>query len=450
LDKETRLEIAQLLAPIEGENPVGIYLKDDRARFRQARNAFNAAQSAYRRLLETPESAQDETLIKENETNWNALEETCYEILTTQSKDVEILCWWIASQAFSASPLQSLAQSLDALLQLFNTYWPNIHPYTPDDKLKGDSDDAKTADRVAIQLRPLIQLMGESEASGLLYMPLQLIPLVSDITNAEYATARKNNALADLKQKAQKSFSSEKAEIEANIKSMGAALDTLGELEKFIGQQCQTYKTPAISCRFLKNAFNSGLEAIRYLVGEQFSRWPLDPETGAQQTTKETAKASGTETTTDNPTASAAPAQSGKLTFSGAIPNRDYAFQQMRQIAEFFKRNEPHSPISFMIEKTIRWGYLSFPELIQELVKGNQDVLQRIGVLTGMNEDGTTTIPEQVAAVAVPVETKAVEAPAEPVAAETEESSTQATTNSSSKDESGGNSSTSLTSDFQW
>ncbi len=50
------------------------------------------------------------------------------------------------------------------------------------------------------------------------------------------------------------------------------------------------------------------------------------------------------------------------------IVNRDHAFQEIRKNSEFFKKEtEPHSPIAFLLERSIRWGYMSFPDS-QEIV----------------------------------------------------------------------------------
>ena len=46
--------IEQLLAPIAGDNPAGIYLKDDRSVYRPLRNSYNVAQTSLRKLTNNP------------------------------------------------------------------------------------------------------------------------------------------------------------------------------------------------------------------------------------------------------------------------------------------------------------------------------------------------------------------------------------------------------------
>ena len=41
---------------------------------------------------------------------------------------------------------------------------------------------------------------------------------------------------------------------------------------------------------------------------------------------------------------------------AGAPGSRKEALQQLRQVAEFFRRTEPHSPVAYLAEKAARWG----------------------------------------------------------------------------------------------
>jgi type VI secretion system protein ImpA len=38
------------------------------------------------------------------------------------------------------------------------------------------------------------------------------------------------------------------------------------------------------------------------------------------------------------------------------------------QVAEYFRRNEPHTPVSYALEQVVRWGKMSLPDLLLELI----------------------------------------------------------------------------------
>ena len=91
--------------------------------------------------------------------------------------------------------------------------------------------------------------------------------------------------------------------------------------------------------------------------------------------------------------------------------NRDQAFLELRKLANYFHKAEPHSPVSFLLEKAIRWGYMSLPELMQELVAGNDKVLNQIAIVTGMDGE-KADLPEapiEVIPASVPVAATAPE-----------------------------------------
>ena len=52
----------------------------------------------------------------------------------------------------------------------------------------------------------------------------------------------------------------------------------------------------------------------------------------------------------------------------GGLGSREEAFRTLEQVAQFFRRTEPHSPISYQLEQAVRWGRLPLPDLIHELI----------------------------------------------------------------------------------
>jgi type VI secretion system protein ImpA len=63
----------------------------------------------------------------------------------------------------------------------------------------------------------------------------------------------------------------------------------------------------------------------------------------------------------------AAVAGSGPAT-SGAISSREQALRQLAAIAEWFKRNEPNSPLGYTLDEAVRRGRMAWPDLVAELI----------------------------------------------------------------------------------
>jgi type VI secretion system protein ImpA len=53
----------------------------------------------------------------------------------------------------------------------------------------------------------------------------------------------------------------------------------------------------------------------------------------------------------------------------GPINNRDQALEQLRQVAVFFRRTEPHSPVAYLADKAATWGDLPLHAWLRTVVK---------------------------------------------------------------------------------
>ena len=67
----------------------------------------------------------------------------------------------------------------------------------------------------------------------------------------------------------------------------------------------------------------------------------------------------------------------------GPVANREDAFKQLNEIADFFLKTEPHSPISYVLQKAVKWGNMSLPDLIEELIP-DRSSREHFGELTGV------------------------------------------------------------------
>ena len=57
------------------------------------------------------------------------------------------------------------------------------------------------------------------------------------------------------------------------------------------------------------------------------------------------------------------------------VNSREDAFKMLIKASEFFRKTEPHSPVSYMLQQTVEFGRMDLPQLLQTLI-GDEDVLQ--------------------------------------------------------------------------
>jgi type VI secretion system protein ImpA len=81
-----------------------------------------------------------------------------------------------------------------------------------------------------------------------------------------------------------------------------------------------------------------------------------------------------------------APASNAPRGTSGAPASRKEALQQLRQVAEFFRRTEPHSPVAYLAEKAARWGEMPLHVWLKRVVK-DQSTLDQMEEMLDVNQD---------------------------------------------------------------
>ncbi len=73
----------------------------------------------------------------------------------------------------------------------------------------------------------------------------------------------------------------------------------------------------------------------------------------------------------------------GGSTVTSVLVNREQAFSNLLQVAAFFRKTEPHSPVSYALEQAVRWGKMPLPDLLRDLVADSSvlgDVFRRMGI----------------------------------------------------------------------
>ncbi|MFZ4875329.1 type VI secretion system protein TssA [Janthinobacterium sp. Mn2066] len=67
---------------------------------------------------------------------------------------------------------------------------------------------------------------------------------------------------------------------------------------------------------------------------------------------------------------------------AGAIAQRHQALAQLRQVADFFRRTEPHSPVAYLADKAASWGEMPLHVWLRAVVK-DQGTLAQLDEMLG-------------------------------------------------------------------
>lgn len=361
------LDFELLLKPLSGESPTGENLHSDdadNAAFRELKSLRKELTTAEREIQRNPGEAATETV----SADWRRLRELATGLLTTTSKDLWVAAWLLEALV----RLEGFAGCRDGyrlIRELAERYWDGLSP------------PADAGGRYLERVMQLTRLNGQG-SEGALLAPLRLVPLFPGGEAGHYTLNDYIMNYTELGRSRGKAQETGKAAMQAAADNAQARLRTLyGDLqqcleeyrrfEEVLLERAGDDAPPTGNVFELLESCSHGLRVMSpALRGEG-----AEPAAGA---------AEGAIDATAEPAPAATPAVPATT-----LSNREEAFRTLERVADFFRRTEPHSPISYLLEQAVRWGHLSLPELMQELIgdgKARSAYFQLTGIRGGAEE----------------------------------------------------------------
>ncbi|XLZ70522.1 type VI secretion system ImpA family N-terminal domain-containing protein [Massilia sp. SR12] len=252
--------------------------------------------------------------------DWPLVASRCAELLRTRSKDLRLAVWLAEARAHTHQ-LRGLGDGFILLARLCERYWEHVHPLP-----EGGEQELRTGN--------LAWLLGRTP--GLVAaMPAAL----------DAAALQDTQYCVDGLQALQAAVD---ARLGADGPSFGAAREALqGALE------------------------TARRHAPQASAGQPASGDPCRAGWPGAWTANEAGLA--------GPAAEAAPANTPGARTSArplAPQSREHALAQLRLVADFFRRTEPHSPVAYLADKAANWGELPLHEWLRAVVKDPAQLAQ--------------------------------------------------------------------------
>ena len=363
--------IKEISNPISEMKPCGEFIRLDRTKYRSLRNAFNQARTSMKKIIDTPDELNNSQLIEDNTLNWTNLSSLCFNALK-DTKDIELISWLVCSQLIIDKSLTSFNLSIQFLKNSVLDYWDAIYPLFISDTDKSLKEDEETLKMINMRVKALSQLFGESKGNGMLFLPLRLTPLFDDITLTHYIKDNTSSQRDILKSKTLPTIIKNKNKLNLTtikINNLKSSIEAIIELKTFISEKIANHSIIPPAFSSVIEELIEAKEALEFLADIQ----PID-NTPQPKDNKESKSSHENDTIAE--------VKNNNL---NDINSREQAFNQIRMIAHYFRVNEPHSPVSFLLDKSIRWGELSLPELLDELYKDGKASLNDMFNLMGLN-----------------------------------------------------------------
>lgn len=327
------LNLERLLAPIDAGRPCG----EDLA-FSSEIDAIARARQA-----DDPSIEQGAWVTELKEADWKFVAKQCTQLIESRSKDLQ-LAVWLAEAGAKTGGLRGLGDSLQLLAQLCERWWEMLHPLPEDGGYEQRIGNlAWVAARVATWLRDVALTEGQ-EAYAL--------------RDVEAARLQGGDALARL-ETAKKRGSA--AFYVGLMRDCAHCAEALERLERGVDERLGA-DGPSFS------AARSALEDLQLFLK------PLTapPAAGASVP-------GGVQ-----PAAGSAPVAAAE----GPLYSRAQALAQLRAVAEFFRRTEPHSPVAYLADKAAHWGEQPLHVWLRGLVK-DEAAVAHIEEMLGVGEKST-------------------------------------------------------------
>ena len=369
------IELDSLLKPVSKKNPAGDDIRDSSSAtssYFTIKDARSTARSAERtHMFDTANSEADQ--------HWHSILDLAPDILENQAKDLEIASWYTEA-LLRRHGFQGLRDGFKLILGLIEQYWDNLYPM-PDE------------DGIETRVASLSGLNGEG-SEGVLIAPIRNVEITQGNDPGPYSYWKYQQALdidktideAEKKEKVAKlGFSLgdiDQAVVESDEAffvdlrdDISNALETYRQISQKLDEHCSINDSPPTS-----NIINTLQDCLGVVKHIGRSKLPT-PETELSESTSDSSAI-------EDQASAASPGANHR--HAGPIKTRQDAFKQLKDISDFFRSTEPHSPISYIIERAVRWGDMPLDSLIKELIP-DPSARDVFGSLTGVKSgDGSS------------------------------------------------------------
>ena len=339
-------------------------------------NDFHEIKKA--KTQDDPLLVQGDWVSEPKQADWSFVANKCSTLLADKSKDIRILTWLSESWGHLYG-FEGISKGLELSHRMLMDYWFDLHPRIEDDDLD--------------QRLGLLQGLTTQLPSVIKHVPLMNTAPFYSIFDYEKILHQQNIRLKN----AEDSGSYNHSELEQFEQSL------LLSPQSFHINQYQTFSDILKHWENLKNvldtlmqldapsfaSIDSQLENIHKTLTKIYKADRFVIEQDIADMNQETqAGVESTHQTQHTPTVAT---NISEKTFQpqaqNHIQNREQAIRVLKEIADYFETNEPHSPVSYMLQKTIKWSQMPLHEWLAQVIKNDNNPLETVQELLGVKNN---------------------------------------------------------------
>ncbi len=359
-------DLEALLAPIPGDAPQGTDLRED-----------SSAQSPWFRLRDARSEAREIERRAETEAGeesgvappWRTIDSLARAALTEKSKDLDVAAM-LTEALLRLHGLPGLTAGALLIKELAERYWDGVFPL-PDEY-----------DGMAARVMGVSGLSG-TEKEGLLLPPLRRMPLFRRPDGSMFAwwvyEGSRELASLDAERREQRIAAGAVTleTVEAEAKAAGSGQFAM--LRKQLREASEAWGEMAAKLDELAGADGPSTGRVRDLLAEMLEfAGKFAPAEGGGEAGDE-----GLAEGEEGDGAGVAVGGGGGGGAARPMRSREDYLRSLAEIADYFRRTEPNSPLAYTLDDAVRRARMSWVELISELVpdQGTRDqIILHLGI----------------------------------------------------------------------
>lgn len=368
------LELDYLLQPITDDYACGVDCSFS--------NEFHAIKKA--KTQDDPLLEQGDWVSEPKQADWNFIHNQSVALLTKTTKDLRLYAWLLEAWTHLYG-FDGLIKAIELTHRSLSQYWGQLHPEIEE----GDLDQ-----RIGL-LQGLINLIPAL---------LKSIPVVS--SSPTYTLSDYEGMLHQRNQKLKMTQDDDVNESKVHLQEKfdQALFNTSKSLQY---QNYQLFLEILNQWQQLKEVLDSlmGLDAPSFAsIDSQIEMIHLalkkiyKADAFADPYLDKMPRQYNTEifmhTASDDPINAVTAQQSFQPLPQSHLANREQAMQILKDIADYFQANEPHSPVSYMLQKTIKWSQMPLHEWLAQVLK-NEKPLESVHELLGVQANTSETYSDE-------------------------------------------------------
>lgn len=369
------LELEALLKEISDEAPCGMDCSFS--------NEFHAIKKA--KTQDDPLLDQGDWIAEPKQADWNFVNTKATELLTEKTKDIRLYSWLIEAWS-NLYDFDGVAKGLELTQRSLSNFWILLHPKIEENDL--------------------------DQRLGLLQGLINQLPVL--IKNIPVVNASPFYSLIDYEallhqQNLRRIHTEENENIQVNASTEQFEQALFNTSKSFQYQNYQAYLEILKQWNILKDvldglmgldapsfaAIDSQLESIHsnlkkiYKTNVFSSQPEVTHRISPESETKNSPEAIPSSIEITSTITSRHP-QKFQPQVQNHVANREQAMQVLQDIANYFQANEPHSPVSYMLQKTIKWSQMPLHEWLSQVIK-NEKPLETVHELLGVQKNNHDT-----------------------------------------------------------